>query len=76
MKLLCVPERNSTDVFFTYVVFEFTQMSLVLRERAGNYCFLNFLFQTFSYVSVFLFKLILIGGIICKEQHVFLLQVF
>lgn len=36
MKLLCVPERNSTDVFFTYVVFEFTQMSLVLRERKSR----------------------------------------
>ena len=29
LKLLCVTELNNAGMFFTYVTFEFTQMSLV-----------------------------------------------
>lgn len=34
LKLLCVPELDNADMFFTYVTFEFTQMSLVFKKKS------------------------------------------
>lgn len=72
LKLLCVPELNNADMFFTYVTFEFTQMSLVFKKKSRELFKKNFfLLQNFGYAFVFLFKLILIGDKIFKEQHAF-----
>lgn len=39
LKLLCVPELDNADMFFTYVTFEFTQMSLVFKKKSRELFF-------------------------------------
>lgn len=39
LKLLCVSELDNADMFFTYVTFEFTQMSLVFKKKSRELFF-------------------------------------
>ena len=45
LKLLCVTELNNAGMFFTYVTFEFTQMSLVFKKKSRKLFFSIFCFK-------------------------------